>query len=60
VIALPPVLEGALQVTDAEALPCEAVPMVGAPGTVGAGVTVFEALEKEPAPTVLMAATLKV
>jgi hypothetical protein len=52
-------LEGALHVTDAEALPGDAVPMVGAPGTV-AGVTAFEALENEPVPTVLMAATLKV
>jgi hypothetical protein len=59
VIALPPVLEGALQATDAEALPCEAVPIVGAPGTF-AGVTAFEAFENEPVPTVLMAATLKV
>jgi hypothetical protein len=33
--------------------------MVGAPGVV-AGVTAFEALENEPVPTVLMAATLKV
>jgi hypothetical protein len=59
VIALPPVLEGALQVIDAEALEPVAAPIVGAPGTV-AGVTAFEALEKEPVPTTLMAATVKV
>jgi hypothetical protein len=51
--------EGAVQLTVAEALPAEAVPILGAPGAV-AGVTVFEALENEPVPTVLMAATVKV
>ena len=34
-IALPPLVDGAVNVTDAWALPAVAVPMVGAPGTDG-------------------------
>jgi hypothetical protein len=59
VIAAPPVLEGALKLTLALALPPLATPMVGAPGTV-AGVTLFEALEAAPVPTLFVAVTVKV
>jgi hypothetical protein len=65
-MAEPPLLEGAVQVIVALALPAVAVPMVGAPGTVGVGVielegvTELEAAEFGPVPTALIAATLKV
>ena len=48
-IALPPLLAGAVKVTDACALPAVAVPMVGAPGTV-TGVTLLEATDAAPGP----------
>ena len=57
-IALP-LLEGAVKVTDACALPAVAVPIVGAPGT-PAGVTLFEALDAGPVPATLVAVTVKV
>jgi hypothetical protein len=59
VIALPPVLVGAVQLTVADALPLAGAPMVGVPGVV-AGVTLAEELENDPVPPTLMAATVKV
>ena len=58
-IALPPLLAGAVKVTLAWALPAVAVPMVGAPGVV-AGVTLFDAAEAAPVPTALVAVTVNV
>ena len=58
-IALPPLLAGAVKVTLAWALPPVAVPIVGAPGTV-AGVTLFDAAEAAPVPTAFVAVTVKV
>ena len=57
-IALPP-LDGADQLTVADAFPATAVGATGAPGTV-AGVTGDEATEAAPVPTALVAATVKV
>jgi hypothetical protein len=59
VIAEPPLLAGAVNVTLACALPAVAVPIVGAPGTV-AGVTLFDAAEGALPPTALLAVTVKV
>ena len=59
VIAEPPLLEGAVQLIDAEAFPPVAFTLVGAPGTV-AGVTAFDALEAGPVPTPLVAVTVNV
>jgi hypothetical protein len=59
--ALPPFELGAVNATDALATPPVAAPIVGAPGTVVAvGVTLFEAAEALPAPTALVAVTVKV
>ena len=58
-IADPPLLAGAVNVTLACALPAVAVPMVGAPGTV-AGVTLLDVLDAGPVPTALVAVTVKV
>ena len=58
VMALPPV-PGAVKVTEACALPAVAVPMVGAPGTV-AGVTLLDAADAAPVPTLFVAVTVKV
>jgi len=61
VIALPPLLAGAAQLTAADPLPALAVTPVGAPGTVGAvGVTELEAAEAGPVPFALAAVTVKV
>jgi len=59
VIAEPPFDAGAVKATLAAALPAVAVPIVGAPGTV-AGVTLFDAADALPVPTLLVAATVKV
>src|SRR5207253_4443256 len=61
-MALPPSLAGAVQETDAEALPAVAVTAVGAPGTVAGatGVTLLEASEGALLPTALLATTVKV
>ena len=61
-IALPPLLAGAVNVTEALALPAVAVPIVGAPGTVApvVGVTLFEAAEAGPVPMALIATTVNV
>jgi hypothetical protein len=59
VIADPPSLTGAVNVTVAWTLPRVAVPMVGAPGVV-AGVTLLDAADGAPAPTALVAVTVKV
>jgi hypothetical protein len=58
-IALPPVLVGAVQFTVADALPPVAAPMTGTPGVV-AGVTLDEELENAPEPSMLIAATVNV
>jgi len=58
-MAAPPVLEGAEKLTVALLFPEVAVPMAGAPGTV-AGVTLLEAAEALPIPTLLVAVTVKV
>jgi hypothetical protein len=50
---------GAVNVTDALALPGVALPMAGAPGAV-AGVTLFDPPEAGPVPTVLVAMTVNV
>ena len=62
VMALPPLLAGALQETDAEALPAVAVTAVGAPGTVAGatGVTLLDASEGELLPTAFVAMTVNV
>jgi len=59
VIAAPPFAPGAVKLTLAEALPAVAVPIVGAPGVV-AGVTLFDAAEALPVPTLFVALTVKV
>ena len=59
-IADPPSLAGAVNVMDALALPAVAVPMVGAPGTPAAGVTLFEAAEATLLPMALVATTVHV
>jgi hypothetical protein len=59
VIAEPPLLAGAANVTLACAFPAVAVPMVGAPGIV-AGVTLFDAADAGPVPSALVAVTAKV
>jgi hypothetical protein len=61
VIALPPLLDGAVQVTVAAVLPPVAATAVGAPGAVGAlGVTALDAEEAGPVPLALVAVTVKV
>jgi hypothetical protein len=59
VIAEPPFEAGAVNATEACALPEVAVPTVGAPGTV-AGVMELDAAEAELVPTALVAVTEKV
>jgi hypothetical protein len=62
VIALPPVLAGATQVTASVPVPPVAVTPVGAPGTVGTAVTVAVAAAAAPVPvpTALIAETVTV
>ena len=55
----PPLLAGAVKPTVALAFPAVAAPIVGAPGTV-AGVTLLEAADAAPAPSPLVAVTVKV
>jgi hypothetical protein len=59
VIALPPLLAGGVNLTEARPFPRVAVPIVGAPGTV-AGMKLFDAAEGAPVPTALVAVTLQV
>ena len=61
-IAAPPVLAGAFQLTLAEPLPAVAATFVGAPGGVAAatGVTGGLAAEAGPVPALLVAFTVKV
>jgi hypothetical protein len=59
VIALPPLLIGAVKLTLAVALPPVAVTAVGAPGTV-AGVTLFDGVEEALVPAAFVATTVKV
>jgi hypothetical protein len=54
----PPVLEGAVKLTVALPLAVVAAPIVGAPGEVAA-VTLLEAAELGPVPTLLVAVTVK-
>jgi len=58
-MADPPLLAGAVKVTVALVFPTVAVPIAGAPGTV-AGVTLLEAADASPVPTLLVAVTVKV
>ena len=58
-IGEPPSLAGAVKVTETEALPAVAAPIVGASGTV-AGVTLSDAAEDGPFPTLLVARTVQV
>ena len=58
-IADPPLLAGAVNVTLALPLPAVAVPIVGAPGD-PAGVTLLDAPEAALVPTPLVAVTVKV
>ena len=62
VIADPPLLAGAVNVTEAWAFPFVAVPIVGIPGTVrvAEGVTEFEAELATLVPIVFVAVTVKV
>jgi hypothetical protein len=55
----PPVVEGAVKLTVAVLFPAAAVPIAGAPGTV-AGVTLMDAADGAPVPTLLVAVTVKV
>ena len=60
-IALPPLLDGAVQFTVADPLPAVAVTPVGAPGAVGAlGVTALDGEDAGPLPFALVAVTVKV
>jgi hypothetical protein len=59
VIAEPPLLTGAENVTVAWATPAVAVPIIGGPGTVE-GVTEFEAELAEPVPLAFVAVTVNV
>ena len=60
-MALPPLLDGAVQLTVADPLPAVAVTPVGAPGAVGAlGVTALDGAEAGPVPMALVAVTVKV
>ena len=58
-MAEPPLEDGALKATEAEALPLVADTAVGAPATVD-GMTAAEADEAEPVPSTAVAATVKV
>jgi hypothetical protein len=58
-VALPPLLAGAVKLTAACALPGVAATPVGAPGTV-AGVTADDAALVAPVPTALVALTVNV
>jgi hypothetical protein len=58
VIAEPPLLEGAVHVSETCVLPAVPVTAVGAAGT-PTGVTPLEAAEKLPVPIALIAATWK-
>ena len=59
-IALPPLLAGAVHETVAWALPGTALTESGAEGAVGFGTTAFEGDELKPSPTVLRANTVNV
>ena len=60
-IALPPLEDGAVQLTVACPLPGVALTPVGAPGTVElAGVTLFEDADAGPVPTEFVAVTVNV
>jgi hypothetical protein len=58
-MADPPLLPGTVKVTETLEFAGVAVPMAGASGTV-AGVALFEPAEAAPAPTLLVAITIKV
>ena len=61
-MALPPFEAGAVQETDAEALPAVAETAVGAPGTVAGatGVTLLDGAEAALLPTAFVAMTVNV
>ena len=59
--ALPPLLDGAVQLTVACPFPGVALTFVGTPGTVGAaGVTAVDGLDSGPVPTAFVALTVNV
>jgi hypothetical protein len=60
VIGQPPSFAGASQPTVASPSPGVALTPVGGPGTVVAGVTVFDGVEAGPLPTAFAALTVKV
>src|SRR5712691_6817563 len=60
VIAEPPLDDGALNDTFAEALPATAITLAGAPGTARPGVTALDAADAGPVPTELVAVTVNV
>jgi len=60
VIALPPLLDGAVQLTVAWALPGEAIAPVGAPGTDAEGVTAFDGADGALLPTAFVATAVNV
>jgi hypothetical protein len=61
VIALPPLLDGAVQLTVAEPEPAVALTAVGVPGTVALlGVTAFDFADSGPVPASFWAVTVKV
>jgi hypothetical protein len=59
VIALPPLLAGALNVTEPDPFPRVAMPIVGAPGTV-AGTKLFDAADGTLEPCAFCAVTVHV
>jgi hypothetical protein len=59
-IALPPLLAGAIHEIKAAAVPAVAATPVGLSGTVGAGVTLLDGPEGPPVPELFVAVTVKV
>ena len=59
-IGFPPLFEGAVKLTVAWVFPATANTFVGAPGTMGAGVTLLDAPDAALVPTLLVAVTVNV
>ena len=61
IMALPPLLVGAVKLTVACVLPPVAVPITGAPGTtIAVGVTLLDVADSSPVPIALVAFTVQV
>ena len=61
IMALPPLLVGAVKLTVACVLPPIAVPIIGAPGTtIAVGVTLLDIADASPVPIALVAFTVQV